>query len=489
MNEIEMKAQEIIKDLLLLDPDLKNIEVELNKLVINFINNKPNVIINEEFKEALKIKIMKEAQVLKEECEAKKIVFDKRVFIRKLSFSFAALALAVIIIFPGINLIKGNTSFLDINTQRNKEISISKLEDGVFGILASRDFPLREENRALLNGHSLMTLDLNDSEITKYKETLSPQFKYVYEGDDLLSIVPQTEKIDIYKRDKMSFNNLSTLNSITSLLNKSINLKKFKNNKTKITRVNLSEDKDFGYDINLNFAQGSLFLSQNRDKWPQAGAQCEDEACYLANQFKYDELLSNEESIAIAEEFLLNLGVNKNNYAEAVINYDFHEVYKNSENKKDLYIPEETIITFPFIIDGKEVKDENANPYGLIVSVNSRYKKVTELSNFYFSNFESSAYEAIRDTDLIKKIVEQGGRDVYQLPSNSNEIEEIIISLGTPSLILSKQDMTNDGYENSEELFIPALSFPVLELSRKTDLFTKKYIIIPLVKELIENNN
>ncbi len=483
MNEIENKAREIIADLVLLDPSLKDIETELSKLVINFIKNKPNIIVNDGFEEELRSNIINEAKILKEKDDAKKIVFDKRIFIKKLSFSFGAIVLAVLIIFPGINLLKGNSSFLGINKLKKHEVKISQLDEGAFGTLIPKNIALREENRGLLKGANLMTLGISDM---KLDDNINSQIKFIYEGDDLLDIIPQREKLSVYRRDKISFNNSSELKSITAQVKNYIDLKHFINNQTNITKLSFNEDKEFGYNISLNLAQGSLFITQNRDKWPQASAHCQDEECYLANQFKYEDLLANEESIKIAEEFLKDLGINKDNYGQAIITNDFHEIYRNSEYKEDLYIPEETIVTFPFIIDGKEVKDESANPYGLVLSVSSRHKKVTELSNFFFSNYQSSAYKTLNDPILIQELAEQETLNNYQ---DSLGEKDIVLKLGTPSLILSKQDRSDDGYENSEKLFIPSLSFPVLELSQKTDFFIKKYVIVPLIKELIDIDN
>ena len=51
-------VQEIIDDILAIDPDLKNIKSELEKLIQELIANKPETPFTKEFKDSLKAQIM-----------------------------------------------------------------------------------------------------------------------------------------------------------------------------------------------------------------------------------------------------------------------------------------------------------------------------------------------------------------------------------------------------------------------------------------------
>jgi hypothetical protein len=50
--------QEIINDIIAIDPDLKNIKSELEKLVQELIDNKPQTPFTKEFKDSLKAQII-----------------------------------------------------------------------------------------------------------------------------------------------------------------------------------------------------------------------------------------------------------------------------------------------------------------------------------------------------------------------------------------------------------------------------------------------
>jgi len=54
----EAIVQEIISDLINIDPDLKNIKSELEKLIQELIANKPQTPFTQEFKDSLKAQII-----------------------------------------------------------------------------------------------------------------------------------------------------------------------------------------------------------------------------------------------------------------------------------------------------------------------------------------------------------------------------------------------------------------------------------------------
>ena len=542
INELELKAEKIIADLLELDNSLKPLESELRKLVAEFIKNKPEPLLSQKFETELKSVLVEKIKELKNKNMKEENVFKQEVFFKKLAFSFGSIILALIIILPTVNFLKNkNLANNEVPMSGDGAIKITRLDDKAFGEITFQNNVANEgaeENfvkpmmaTGLGSGADLRgeiaSSEISETYLVDASATVSndqavsvtpiatkvvsgmgsaspagmggfdgdigimpifeyPSFSYVYEGDDLTEFVAGLDKVDVYKRAKSEYSNPSLLNFITNLGSDLINLKKFNNSNTKVSYFSINEEKEFGYVLSFDANSGGISLYQNWQYWPQPANDCRDEACFARYRFNYDDLISNEEAIIIAENFLTNFSVDRAAYGEAKVNYNFHEIYQTSENKTELYVPEETTIIFPILIEGKEVKDEGGQAYGLYVNVNSRHKKVSGLNNLLPNRYEVSAYEVFNDAGEIKKLAEQGGLNFYKDPYATKEIQ---VYLGTPTLILSRQFQYGESYEYNSELFVPALSFPVLRLSEETQFFYQKNIVIPLVKDLIRQNN
>ena len=539
LTELELKAEKIIADLLELDQSLKPLETELRKLVTEFIKNKPEPLLSEKFETELKSVLVEKIKELKNENMQEKNVFSQGILFKKLAFSLGAMVLVLAILIPTVDSLKNKNLANNENPIfEDGAIRITRLDDKAFGEInfqntvdgAQEDFvrPMMANglgsgaeiaNRNSYAGETFLvdasTTVSSDGSLAmispiETKEILDvasvsppgmggfdgdigimpyyeyPSFSYVYEGDDLTEIVAGLDKVDVYKRAKTQSNNSNLLNFITNLGNDLINLKKFNNSASRVAHFSINEEKEFGYVLSFDSNSGGISLYQNWQYWPQLGSECRDEACFARYRFNYSDLISNEEAILIAENFLNDFGIDRSAYGEGVVNYNFHQIYETSANKSALYVPEETTIIFPILVDGKEVKDQGGQAYGLYVNVNSRHKKVSGLNNLLPNRYEVSAYEAFNDAEEIKKLAEQGGLNSYKDPYTTKEIQ---VYLGTPTLILSQQFQYGSNYQYNTELFVPALSFPVLRLSEETEFFYQKNIVIPLVKDLINQNN
>lgn len=479
-NNIQIKAAEMIKDLIALDPSLKSLELELNTLVLELVKNKPESNLDPEFETALKLEVLKKVEELKTKEVKPALPFSWSVFIKKTSLSLAALVLTIIIVIPVTKQLG--------NKLRNTDtgMMISLLEDQAFGEISSFNKTNQKvsENVELFGQKEVSVGKRNESagsvsvanpSIMPYLPDFDyPNFTYKYEGEDLKTILSGLDDVYVYRISPEVNINSSVLKSIVNSNTKLINLKNFQQPGLKLFSYSFSEENDFGYSI--NFDDGNIYLYQNWKYWPD-----------ITQDFKYEDLLSNEETINIAEDFVKEYGINRSAYGEAKINYDFHNIYTKDESIDMLYIPTETEVVFPLLIDNKEVMSGNGEPYGLSVTVSSSYKKVVSLNNLKANAYEASIYKAFTDANKIKEIVENGGLNNYQsIGDNKKNIE---VRLGSPEIILSQQYYYNDKDQSNSEIFVPALSFPVLGLSEETDFFSQKSIIIPLLKDIIDNNN
>lgn len=495
------KAKKIIDDLIALDPELKEMEDKLKKIILEFIKNKPEIIINQNFEQELREVINNEIMKLQADNKKETPAWSQQVFFKKLAFSLGAILIAAAIIYPALNYFQ-KTPLSNKQLVKNDRGNITRLSSEAFGNIGAIS-PAQE--RVLEYSDAVAAISTGDEVVSSQALGLGgfnvssspleptvmppfeyPSFNYIYEGDDLEDIIANMSQVDVYKRITTNYNNKNILSSIFATNSSLINLNKFNNSQSQLTNFSITEDKEFGYMLNFDANTGSISIYQNWNKWPQTNRMCYEENCILDNQLKYQDLISNEEAILIAEKFLQDYGVSMNDYSEPVINYDFHKLYQESDVRMSLYLPEETTVVFPFLIEGQEVYDEAGSAYGLYVSVSSRYKKVTSLNNLMPNQYEVSAYPAFTDVNKILEIAEAGGLNSYQDPYASKVID---VKLGSPSIILIRQFQMNQGYGPGSEIFVPALSFPVDSLSEETEYFYKKNVIIPLVEEMINNDN
>ena len=512
------KIDRIINDIVKLDPELEKAKKDLYKFVEKFINNLPNPEMDDDFESKLKSVLINKINDMKKEKEKNVVVFERNVFFKKLAYSLGAILIAAVIIIPTAQHLKNSS----VSGPEDSTLIITRLSDNAFGDNfyqeSANEMSSPEDTRSdsvsltigseasetyYVDGGAGAGLKPNDgamilgmgsadsrNDITTSDVSIMPifdypSFEFVYVGDDLSSIIADTEKLDVYKRSQFNNNHASLLKSITSIGTDLMDLSKFNNSQTRVSNFSLNEERDFGYIVNYNSQNGNLSMYQNWQKWPQPFANCYDANCYGANELRYSDILSNEKSIEIAEKFMKDYNINRSIYGEAKIAYDFFTAYEESDDKSNIYIPEETTVIFPYIIDGNEVVDEGGSAYGLTISVSSRHSKVTSMHNLLPNNYQVSAYNIVRDANRIKEIAEQGGLNYYR---DNNSEKVITVSLGTPTMVLSRHHIYDSRKGQGEEIYVPALSFPVIELSEPTNFYSRSNIVIPLISELIDNN-
>lgn len=501
----EDKIKNIIKEILELEPDMKKFEKEIKEIIINFSKNKPEAFLREDFKNELKDKIMKEVEKIKNEQKVEnERKFSWPIFAKKMSFSVGALLIALIIIIPGISYFK-NKDNKNFNITYNDQAFV-RLSDAAFGKiplseegLMSNVSPAKEamtsspgaEVASISNGFSspvfglggdatVMNSDmpLDSPKILPYPYEII-NYEYVYTGEEIRF---EEEKVDVFKRLKSDFNGKKIADQVLGLDFKLLNLRNFKDG-ANVSSISINQDKDFGFIININTQDNSLSLYSNWSKWPQPYSKCQDEACFSKNRLSYSDIPNDEKIINISNKFLKENGISLDNYGPAIIQDYFRQEYEKASDKSNVYIPDEISVVYPLLINGQEVSDDGGNKSGLFVSVNIRHQRVSALSNLNNQNYEVSAYKAITENTLMK-LIKQGG--VYPSYDNPEAVKTVKIEIGNPEKILLRQYRYNEKTSNSDEFFVPALSFPVLNISDNKTYFWRKNIIIPLAQDMIE---
>jgi len=505
-----IKIEAILGDIVSLDPELKGREKEIRKIISDIIASKPNTEIDSNFEANLRLEIIAKINEMKLRPAARAFRFP----IHKLSYA-AGLAVLVFVFFlsrefiPTGNHEKTYDGPAVISPDDIKEPikiisaqeSLRRVAKSAFGRISlstsdntatpSYSNATAAEEKAVAvssvaagtspagmeSGNNAMSMDSKMMPPYEY-----PVFKYIYKGD---AIVQDQETVDVYKRIKSSFGGQEIADYVTRLDYGMIDMKKFKGSAS-ISNLTLNEEREFGYTLNINMTENAISLYPNWLKWSRLDSSCRDEACFASYRTKFEDIPDDEKLINIANAFLDEYGIDKNEYGKPIVQDGFRQEYEKAADKSLVYLPEEISVVYPYKISDFESVDESGNPTGLYVSINIRQARVSSLNTLTPKNFEVSAYDAITDSAKIITLAEQGGSYPSYFDEGAKKIVEI--SLGSPIKVLARQYNYNQTSGQSEEFFIPALSFPVINISDNQVYFYRKNVIVPIA-EGMQNND
>lgn len=522
----QKKLEAILNDIFQLDPKLKSFEKEIRKMVESILQNMPEKTIDANFEKKLKQEIMNKISELKNKDSVKgeSLISPKAAFsfpIHKLSYvaGLTVLVFALVISYgfmpetkdsENTKITFNEASSKDIVTQVSQKESFVRSAKGAFGKLsfisnpdvaakpmsavASEELAASGGSAASVSGITSSDASVSspvamgmggDSVMARSTKIMPPyeymNFKYVYKGDEFTQ---ELENVDVYKRTKTSFGGQNLVDFITGLDYGLINMSKFKG-KAEVPNVSFNEDREFGYSVNINMADNNIFIYSNWLKWPRLDSTCTDDACFARYRMQIGDMLPNEEVISITNSFMDEYGIDKNDYGTPIVQDNFRNEYEIASDKTSIYLPDEVSVVYPLKINNSITVDESGNPTGLYVSVNMRHKRVSGLNTLSPKTFEVSAYDAITDSKKLISLAEQGG--VYPIYYNNEEGKNIEVSLGTPSIVLARQYKYDEKKGMSDELYVPALSFPVTDISDNSVFFYRKNVIIPLAADMISD--
>ena len=473
---------QILNELFMLDPELKKNEDDVRKIVEKLLESNPETKFDREFASRLRKEILEKAQRIKSE-SPKKYFFSTFV-LNKFAYAIGGATItliAVLILIPKGTEKLSLEKALDIKSDQG----IEKLSSRAFGQLSFEGTPTPNtmEAKGLGGGggskfaapvameESAVTSDIAKMYVPEY---INYEFSYI--GDD---INISENKMEVYKRIKDNINNQNLAKSVTGLDIDLLNLKKLKN--TELDYININEDRKYGYSVNINFKENSLSLFPNWKEWPQLN--CQDQACFKSNQLTSDDIPNDSKLIKIAKNFVKEYGIDTNTFQEPIVQNTWRDMNGQSEFTKS-YIPEDIQVVFPLIINEQTVFDWGGNPFGLYVNVNIRHNKVSSVNNIVPQNYESSKYPIITNINKLIGLAEQGGIYApYQYPDPTQTIE---VKLDTPKISLIQHHKYDHDKNESDELYIPALIFPIVDISDDA-YYRQKNIIIPLIKDIIDS--
>ncbi len=482
---------QLLEELYAVDPNLKTREKELTEIIIVLLKSKPNITLDENFKERLRMELRKHT-------DKPTLAFPSRVLgeinkMRKFNFAFGT-ALFLVLIVGAVTLQKNKiTQPQLVSTDSGK---IVRLADNAFGTLsnvsASADSrtglgsapasPTLQSNQPVgmpenmslavpPSGGGLSSGDKADqSDIRLYQPTY---YRYIYNGE---AVVIPKDKLEVLRKVK----NTSSTEPLGNILRNTdlgvINFKAFGD----LSLDNFSVSEKNGYIINVNAKDGHISIYEAYNPMSCGyGAPC---AMPMEEQrITMPEVPNDEALITAANQFVQNHGINLSKYGQPKVADDWRIRYLATSDKSSFWIPDSGTVIYPAKINSIGIFDESGNEYGLTVNVRFSDKKVTSLNELTFPNYESSLYATETDIKRIMSLVNKGGMNGYypvDEPIKTKDIE-----LGTPSIQL----MRHWNYQNNEssELYVPALVFPILNPEKYPDNY-RKSVVVPIIKDILD---
>ena len=309
-------------------------------------------------------------------------------------------------------------------------------------------------------------------------------YTYTYVGEEFTQEEAQLAVLKRVKGDQAA----KQLGKILSQTNFDlVDLKAFSD--LKVNSLNLYEDKDYGYSLYLSPQEGNISINKHWSKWPQPESRClggePNQRCFEQNRLTEADLPADDEAIAVANDFLKQRNINTSVYGQPKVNNTWRIFYARAENKANYYFPETVSIVYPLVINDLTVYGEAKNEYGMMVSVDARTMKVSDVYGLNTQIYEGSLYDAETNVEEIIKFAQDGGKQSY---SPYGEVSKTInLELNTPALVYLRTWNYKTNGQQPDELLVPALIFPIVELPTEGD-FYQENIIVPLVKDFWANN-
>lgn len=504
---------EIVNDLIQLDPEFASMEQDLHKLVKKLLAAKPDAKIDANFKKRLQNELRAEATSLKNKQSLKYQTSFFNIFTRlrqqpsprlrssrgfgglhnflsinefnmqKLAYTFAGATLAVLVFFTWqqfdgsdrFTMQVANEAVEEMDDSAALETKIEHVEAQAFGSLAreaSEDFGMASSK----GGGSFAV-----PESAMMSDTLiAPEYtvnKFVYRGSLNLPV----GSVEVLKRVKGTIPTSSLIGSLSRFDFDLMELGSLRN--AELQNFNIAEDREFGYMAMVDLNEGMISINQNWQKWPDPYRDCDYRSspdCYDDMRLGKNDMLSDREILRIANAFVKDMGINLDYYGEPeIVNHWRDEVARFGGD--DVYYPESISVTYPLKIQNQLVYSQGGGSEGLSVNVDQRHKKVSGAWGLQTQSYQASEYAAVADEMLFRKFLERGGLWGW-MPEDATKIREV--PLGDPETVLMKhwKYVGND----NQELIIPALRFPILE---KPEHYYQTAVIIPLVEDILREQD
>jgi len=498
---MEGRINNILKDLYFLDPEFKQYEKELVPLIREFIHAKPDTAFDIAWARELRSQLMtRRGQTV----EKKGIFGLLTPYMSMVSYKYgAAIAVVAIVVAVGAYTLtnKKNTS-----VELAFVPEVQSVGKNAFGSLVSSDgkgaaMPEADTQNAPFEADALSAPSDEGVVNTKASSsTMVPAVGYGGGGmvsDRMIAPVPYTvsykyggeqfelneDEVQVLRRTHNSSSGGSLIKALSGFDFGLLDFGSFSG--AQMQNISFTENRDFGYTVNISFIDGSVSINENWEKWNHPEQNCRDQKCYDSLRLTIGDVPSDEHLIAVAQSFLTDHGIALDAYGEPTVDNQWRQWYDQTEDKSQYYVPETLSVRYPLMIQGQPVFEQGGSPVGIYVSVNIRFDRVNGAWGMMSQQYESSNYPAVTDVAEVIALAERGGLygPVYYY-DNPSEQKTVAVLLGTPKRVLAKVWNYQNGAQS--ELLVPALQFSVIDRSGETGYMIQDSIIIPLARELLD---
>ncbi len=492
------QIQNLLEELYAVDPALRSKEKELHRIIEILLKAKPNIMIDESFKQQLRAELQR--------IQPKRSFLNAITDINRIkSFNYVFGGVLCLLLIIGAVFVQ-----MDKNKTSNQlaQGRIIKLADNAFGNLNGQTTTgLGGGNQSLSSpvsgsagiaenstqGGAAAPMSLAPSATSKmvapdmgiggggtgananlriYQPTA---YKYVYSGKPIE--IP-SNKLEVLKKVP----NPTYAQGLIDILRKmkiGLNLGSFGD--LRVDNVSLSENKPGGYTFNIDNLNGNFNIWQ---QYIPVDCGTGGMACPTIAPFRAPDVPDDQTMISIANKFLKDHGVDTSHYGkpEVMDNWKIMYLGLSAAEQQNFAVPDMGTVIYPLDVNGINVYDQSGNKYGMQVSVSFRTKQVTGMSEFNFSDYQSSLYSTETDTAKIMALVEQGGLDSYQPENPSNVVE---IELGSPSIQLMRYWTYQNGTQ--QELFVPSIVFPITNTPKDANIY-RNAVVVPIIKDILDSH-
>ncbi len=469
---MQEKITEVLRELYELDPELSEHESALKEFLEKFLAEKPDPVIDREFAMRLRTQLLAQAESMND--MKLKTPFA---FFQSFSFGMTVVALAAVITSGVLyNKAYGPVSFLGFGGKQDT-VKVAELSPNAFGALG-------QVNTARGVGGGGQGGDAESAKLAQggggNAEMIAPPYKvhvFKYEGVEVEDLPSQ---VSVYRKTKDSLRNQAA-GFMSRFKLSDFGLKNF--TKNQIDMVTVSDDKDSGYAVTVDFINNNISLYQNYNRWSTAEKQCQWNPECIRQRRSGQTQASNEEIVAIAKRFIEDFGISTTGLGEPRLHPTWIQTLELQRSDPSM-IPADASVVFPRLVEGIEVRDEGGYASGLMINVNVWDRVVTGASDIWEAGLDKSSYQSETNFARLRTLAEKGSYMAYE-PYIDPNAERVTVRLGTPTRGLLRTWQTLPDSGQTSELFVEALFFPVLN---QTEVgYWSGNVAIPLAKDILDN--
>jgi len=472
------KIDTFLRELYELDPTLREHEAALKKLIAEMLAKKPEVEIDDRFIKNLRARLV-------DSPSPRSSFFTYLFMTNKPLYAGAGVVLSLAILIGVYQYTSGGITLHSTGSSIARifePIAVSHVSGNAFGNLAAGDTsipstnPVPADMEAMLSSRMPTTAEavgLGGGGSMATSKMIAPmpyRYTYTYTGDP---IELTDETMPVYKRNYTASAAERLGQQLSNAGTGLLDLSSFGNLKAE----NISFYND-DYRVSLDLANGhaSLYKNYEQDR-------------PITREPTEADLLPEQELIDIANAFLRAHGISTEGYGSPVVDMQWRA---NQERQKavnpelKLYVPNIIGVVYPYNLESHTVSNYSGEPDGLRLYIDIFSKKVNSLANLRAGGYVASDYAVTTDSDRIISLAEKGGMNTWY----RDDADEKVLELGTPTLVYIEHYMPQSGNEQSYQLYIPALQFPITSTpGDDTYYYGSQMITIPLVTEVLDEAN